>query len=193
MRALAAAGLFLLPLCGHAVPYEFVFFDGFETSTRPVTGAVIFTEIMSNPTVVSDASGEWFELTSVNPRTVDLGGCTVAQGIGSSILPAHALDSGVAAVAARNTDFGSNGGVDAFAAFSFPLPASGSLELSCDGRSIDVVSWTTETAGRSRSLDSGHYDAAVNDVDANWCLSAQSYNGTDTGTPNQVNEPCPPP
>jgi hypothetical protein len=171
---------------------DFIFFNGFEQFQPPVPGSVIFTEIMSNPTVVPDADGEWFELKNLSEQILNLGDCTVAGSGGSpNALPQFVFTAGNFAVVARNADMGANGGVDAFAAFTFSLAASGTLTLTCDGSVIDTVSWSAESAGNSRNLDEGHFSAIDNDNPANWCYSTIAYNNGDTGSPGSVNEQCP--
>jgi len=171
---------------------DFVFFDQFEASLHPVTGSVIVSEIMSNPMLVSDAAGEWFELANVSDQTVDLGGCTVKQNASEDTLPAYALAAGSFAVAARNSELASNGNVTAFATFTFGLASTGTIDLNCDGRLIDEVTWPGESQGHSRSLYPQYFSASGNDdVVFGWCYTTQLYNAMDTGSPNAANELCP--
>jgi len=173
---------------------DFIFFESFETALHPVSGSVIVTEVMSNPGAVSDSAGEWFELSNVSDQVVDMGGCIVSQSAAQNTLPAYALAPGAFAVVARSTDGVMNGNVVAFAAFTFGLASSGALNLACDGRLIDAMTWPSESPGHSLSLDPTHFNAIENDNTLlNWCFTAQaSYNGTDFGTPNTGNETCPP-
>ncbi|MEO8461045.1 MAG: lamin tail domain-containing protein [Dokdonella sp.] len=184
----------ILGLCSsaNASAQDFVFFAGFESQLQPVAGSVIVDEIMSNPELVADNVGEWFEFTNVSTQSVELNNCLIGNGTTQNTLPAHSLSSGGYAVMARNLDTSTNGGVSAFASFTFSLPASGTIILTCGSRSIDQVSWTSELAGHSRSLDPAHLDAIANDNPANWCFSTMLFNASDFGTPNFVNESCPP-
>jgi hypothetical protein len=186
-RAWAAA---IALFAGEAHAGDYVFFDSFEGVLHPVAGAVIVTEIMSNPSVASDSAGEWFELANVSAQTVDLGGCFVGRDAVQDALPTHPLLPGEFAVVARSTDMVSNGNVTAFSTFSFSLLSSGTIDLSCDDRLIDEVQWASETQGRSRNLDPQSFNATDNDNAGNWCLSTQTYNDVDTGTPDSGNEPC---
>jgi hypothetical protein len=168
-----------------------LFADGFEIPGPPAPGAIVFTEVMSNPNQVPDASGEWFELANVGARAIDLRGCTLQANSGSFTLePSLALAPGALAVFARVLEPGNNGNVAADAAFGFPLASTDLLSLICTQTLIDAIDWQNETAGRSRSLDRDAWDAAANDLDANWCLSVASYNGTDTGTPGSTDQDC---
>jgi hypothetical protein len=172
---------------------DFIFYGGFDAIAQPRVGSVIVTEIMSNPTAVADTAGEWFELTHVGAGTVELGGCTVGNGSIDVALPAQTAGACWTGVVARSMDPVANGGVDSFASFGFALPATGSLNLTCAGQLIDSTSWSSETEGRSRSLDPGRYSAQLNDVDANWCPATAPYNDTDDGSPGSSNELCPTP
>lgn len=190
MKLLLPTTLCLCMSAAHAG--DFVFFESFESALHPVAGSVIVTEIMSNPTVVADTAGEWFEMSNLSDQSIDLGGCIASQNAAQNTLPAHTVPPSAFAVAARNTDTSSNGNVVAFATFTFGLGASGALELSCDGRVIDAVTWGGESAGHSSNLRPQQFDAVANDDWlSNWCFTTTSYNGTDTGTPNAGNENCP--
>jgi hypothetical protein len=184
-----------LLLCAGLTPAhasDFVFFHGFETSLHPVAGAVIITEIMSNPTAVLDTAGEWFELANVSTQTIDLGGCAVSQNMSQAILPAYALAADAFAVVARSSDYNQNGMVSAFATFSFGLAASGSLSLDCDGRGVDAVTWPGESPGHSSNLYPANFNAVDNDDWINnWCFTTTLYNEVDTGSPAAANESCP--
>jgi hypothetical protein len=179
-------------LCAHAAHAgDFVYFAGFEDTQPPVTGSVIVTEIMSNPVDVADASGEWFELANVSDQLVDLGACSVGHDVTQNALPAHALSAGSFAVVARSTNTVDNGNVPAFATFAFGLGSSGTIDLTCEGRLIDEVTWSSESAGHSRSLDPQFFNAVDNDNDMRWCFTTQVYDVTDTGTPGAGNAGCP--
>jgi len=173
---------------------DFTFFDGFEAVRHPVVGATIVSEIMSKPTAVSESTGEWFELTNVSAQTLDLGDCSVDNGSVQVSLPFHGIAAGGAAVVARSLESFANGGLPApatFATFAFPLTATGTLSLICDGATIDQVAWTEEIAGRSRSLDPAFASALDDDDPAGWCFSTAPYNASDNGSPGQANEACP--
>lgn len=188
-RIIVAPILTVFAVFAHAD--DLVFFDSFESVTHPVPGAVIVTEIMSNPTAVSDGTGEWFELQNVSEQSVDLGGCVVSRaGAGSNTLPAKLLLPGAVALLARSFNTVDNGNLMPDATFSFSLTVSGTIDLTCDARVIDTMTWPGEIAGRSRSLDPRHFDAASNDSEANWCYSTTLYNASDAGTPGAPNADC---
>lgn len=175
-----------------AVASDFVFFAGFESSLHPVTGAVIFTESMPDPSLVADNVGEWIELANLSEQTVDLGGCTVGNGSTTNTLPNFDLAPGAYAVIARSNDANGNGGVAAFATFTFSLTSNGTLFLDCDAREIDHAPWVSGIAGQSFNLYPDKTTAQDNDVVESWCFYvATTYNGTDSGTPGTANGTCP--
>ncbi len=188
----AAAVLLLGCLTGLTRASDVLFFHGFEETTPPVAGAIIIQEIMSDPTAVSDAFGEWFELVNVSAQNLPLAGCATSDGTTVSPFPTLALDRGAGTVLARSLDTGSNGNVAASATFAFSLGPSGSIRLLCNGLLIDLTSWVNnESPGRSRALDPDRANALDNDVAANWCFANALYNAVDRGTPGQPNEQCP--
>lgn len=176
---------------GGAQAVDPMFFNSFELSTRPVRGAVVITEIMSDPTAVPDAAGEWFELSNVAAPALALEGCVVSNGTTQNLLPAITLARNERVVLARNLDPFANGGLSAGATFTFPLTASGSIRLSCGATLIDETTWTSnESAGRSRGVDDNLEDAIANDDPANWCFATALYNASDKGSPGFLNESC---
>jgi hypothetical protein len=190
MAAMRAHALFLALAAPSAIALP-LFGDGFEPPGMPRAGAIVFTEVLSNPVLVADNVGEWFELANVGGRRVQLQGCELQGNSGASPIAAGLLlPPGGLAVFARSSDPLANGNVPADATFAFALLSNDLLSLSCSGELIDAIEWSSETPGRSRSLDASAWDATANDLDANWCLSVASYNGTDTGTPGSPLHAC---
>jgi len=174
-----------------AIAGDFVFFSEFEARVHPVPGAVIINESMPDPSMVSDGAGEWIELAKVSSQTVDLGDCTIGNGTTNNILPTYAFAPGFAELA-HSTDAVTNGGITAFATFTFALTSSGTFFLDCDGREIDHAPWASGVAGQSFSLYPDKTNASDNDVVESWCFYvATTYNGVDFGTPGSTNGTCP--
>jgi hypothetical protein len=161
--------------------------------TSPLAGELIFTEWLSHPSAVPETDGEWFELTSVTEKTLVLMDCDVTnQAMGTVHMPWLTLSPNEIALMARSSEGADNGGLPPpQGTFGFELSPSGSLTLTCDGVTVDTVSWTSETAGKSTSLDLDHYTAADNDVTANYCVGSQAYGDGDMGTPWSFNAQCP--
>ena len=174
--------------------------DGMVDEGVLPAGALIITEIMRNPSAVSDDFGEWFEVYNAAPMPVDMYGMVVSDA-GSNVF---AVDASVAipsmgyALFVKNGDAGVNGGLTAD--FAWP---SGAMDLSntedeiiitFDGVEIDRVEYADpdwpDDAGVAMSLAIDAYDAALNDDFANWCNASAVYGAGDLGTPGYDNPTC---
>jgi len=167
-------------------------------------GDVIVSELMKDPTFVSDADGEWIELTNTTPFPMDIEGFTLRDDDGE----AHGLDAGGAGlvvpaqgrlVLASNQNPLFNGFVAADYGWSgFVLDPQDEIVLEGpSGLEIDRVvyddsKWPT-TPGRSLQLSPDLLDAGANDLPASWChgTTAIVAGNPDTGTPGAPNDPCP--
>lgn len=174
--------------------------------TNALTGgpAVVITEFQKDPTVVSDAQGEWIEVMNTGASPVDIEGWVLADlGSDQTILDAGGqgivVPPGGAIVLGRQADPALNGGIRVHATYFGLTLANGEDELLLirpDGAVADQViyddgvNWPDE-AGRAIALDPTLTDAAANDDGANWC-SASSITGAgpDTGTPAATNDTC---
>lgn len=162
----------------------------------PQAGDVVISEIMPNPSAVSDSNGEWFEVAVLND--VDLNGLQVGETPGTPKLTLsdtsciHAA-AGAYVVFARNADTTLNGGLPPpVGTFSFGLTNSGgTLFIGYNDTVLDQASWTNAPTGASIALDPGHLDPTANDDPANWCDGTTSYGLGDLGTPGTVNIACP--
>ncbi|MEZ4462536.1 MAG: lamin tail domain-containing protein [bacterium] len=171
----------------------------------PAAGDVIITEIMADPSKVSDTNGEWFELynTTSNPLSLfsvvfqdnETGGGADAYVITdiAATIPANGY-----VVFARERDMALNGGISGAYYFtgrhlkntSDPLTYSLAIALR-DGTIIDSAYFATATRGKSAQLDPDQLNAAANDDGANWCVATQTYGDGDFGTPGAPNDQCP--
>lgn len=156
-------------------------------------GAVLITELMSNPLALSDAQGEWFELFNPGPKALELRGCLIADGSATprAIGSAFVIEPGQYRVVARSAAPGFV--PDLVATFSLGNDAD-SLGLQCGGRVIDEVSYAASQGfalqpGASLALDPLQLDAALNDVGSAWCLAVTAYS-SDLGTPGNPNQAC---
>ncbi|HKP59463.1 MAG TPA: lamin tail domain-containing protein [Polyangiales bacterium] len=156
-------------------------------------GALVITEIMIDPRGRSDQEGEWFELYNPGDRELDAYGCTLADGSAQSrVLPNHlriAPQSFVTVARGEQVGFKP----DLVTIFSLKNGAD-SLELTCDGVSIDRVAYDKAqgfpvVAGAALSLDPARVTAGANDFPSAWCLGTHDYGG-DLGSPAQPNPPC---
>ncbi|MEE2876701.1 MAG: lamin tail domain-containing protein [Candidatus Neomarinimicrobiota bacterium] len=157
---------------------------------------IVINEIMKNPSAVSDASGEWFELYNGGETAVDLCGWTIKDD-GTDEFTIKCDDSFVIAagdyvIFAPNSDTASNGGFSVNYAYtygSFKL-ANGNDEiilLDVSGGEADRVEYDTsfpDPTGASMALID---PSADNSDGANWNVSTLVYGAGDGGTPGQNN------
>ncbi|MBW2523603.1 MAG: lamin tail domain-containing protein [Deltaproteobacteria bacterium] len=170
-------------------------------------GDLVINEIMNNPAVVSDASGEWFELYNDSASTIELQGLVIrhqspsvdpnaVHTIGSSVTVAP----GGYAVLGLNATTSTNGNVSV----DYEYPGSVNLGNTADYLAIetssqviiDETSWDQASGldpdGRSRSLDPSARSATTNDDDTNFCEATSFVTGSsgDRGTPGLGNDDC---
>jgi hypothetical protein len=175
--------------------------DGPREIVRPQLGDLVITEFMANPTAVSDSAGEWFEVLAT--ADVDLNGLAFGNEVGTveGQLPVggdclHVAED-TRVVFARNGNSDMNGGLSAFATFSFSLiqdPSGIFLALPIQGtedyETLDAITYTSTAAGASSSLDPDLENVTDNDNPANFCSATSVYNEPDLGTPGAENDPC---
>ncbi len=176
--------------------------DGASTRAivTPGVGDLVITEVMPSPNMVSDTTGEWFEVIAV--RDVDLNGLGLDRA--SDTANANVISSascirlatGERALFARSTNSDVNGGLPAVtSAFTFSLitgttTTPGDVRLLHDALVIDAVTWTRSTAGASLQVDPDFSNANDNDLETSWCDGAVAYGVGDLGTPKAANAEC---
>jgi hypothetical protein len=176
--------------------------DGYVDEGLVPAGAVIVSEIMYRPDVVS---GEYFEVTNVWNQTVNLHSFLIrdddvdTHGV---FAPAGILVApGERAVFCAEADPGVNGGVDCdYDWTGYFLGNQGDeVVLELDGFVIDRVAYDNAPPwpnldGVALNLDPNAYDAALNDLGGNWCRTpdepAYQLPGGDHGTPGDLNPTC---
>jgi hypothetical protein len=160
-------------------------------------GEVIVVEVMSNPALVSDAYGEWFEVYNTTGTEIDLYNWEVSAAdrqtftITSSVpVPAYGY-----AVLGVDADSTRNGGLTldyAYARADFSLVDTDSIKLSVGATVVDSLSWTSawpHASGISMILDPDHYGSGST-IDE-WCESITPFGLGDLGTPTDENDICP--
>ena len=161
---------------------------------------IVISEIMQNPSAVSDGSGEYFEIYNAGTRDVDLNGWTISD----NDLDSHVIDNGGPLVIpaggylvfGRNADTATNGGVTVDYAYTDIALANGADEVvltSPDFGEIDRVEYDggpafPDPTGASMELVDL---AADNNVGANWTTAVASFGDGDLGTPGASNGAAP--
>lgn len=152
----------------------------------PTSGEIIFTELMVDPTVLSDTLGEWIEIHNTTLHTIDLSGCVLSDDgrdrfvLGALLVaPSSYVVLGRSAMAATRVDVVYDGVT--------LTNTEDEVILTCNDALIDRVAYGPgfpRPAGRSMQLDPSVLDATDNDLAASWCASLEG------GTPGQTNPPC---
>jgi hypothetical protein len=166
-------------------------------------GELIVVEIMNNPNAVNDAVGEYFEITNVSSRTIELAALEFADlGADAFFLPNSAsipLAAGGLYVLGKSTDTLTNGGATVDYAFGAAMNlANGDDEVIIRnaGVLIDEVRYDggpifPDPTGASMNLDPSAFSALANDDGANWCEATSAFGDGDLGTPKTANDVCP--
>lgn len=168
---------------------------------HPEPGQVVFTELMPNPSLITDDLGEWIELANVGTEPVDLEGCVLYGDVddedvvdtGAPII----VPPGGLVVLGKVVDPAQNGGVAGVVygfGTAYSLTNTGDrVELACGGATIDEVVYLDTwpfTAGAAMQLSSAALDAVANDAQGSWCTATAAYGVGELGTPGQANGGC---
>lgn len=152
---------------------------------------VIITEIMPDPSAVSDANGEWFEIYNTTDSPINLNGWILHDNsatshtiVGDNIIASHDYF-----VFCKQSDSLTNGGVpEDYAGFTFSLNNTPpDMAKICTDANVVVDSvWYTAPAIYGAGSSMQLRDVALNnDVMENWCTSLNTWYGSmgDHGTP----------
>jgi Lamin Tail Domain len=164
-----------------------------------VSGNIVITEIMRNPSQASDANGERFELYNTLNRAFNLRDWVVRDEEGDRfvidrnlIIPARGY-----VVLGNSNNTRLNGGVILNYVYNrtlFTLRRNDQMSLfNANNRRIDRVNWGAGgfpgQPGRTIELR----DVTLkNNFGPNWCLATKRFGAGDRGTPGAAND-CPPP
>lgn len=182
-----------------------IFRDGFESGTMSAWSdseppIVVINEIMQNPFVVADTSGEWFEIFNPGASDVDINGWTISD----AGLDTHVINNGGPLVVGVGDlivlgiegNPSLNGGVTVDYVYSEISLANSSDELILSndtGALVDLVAWDDgltfpDPSGGSMALADPALD---NSLGENWCISVSTFGAGDLGTPGFPNDQCP--
>ena len=163
-----------------------------------VAGDLIISEIMYNPSAVSDAMGEWFEVYVQFSGTVNLGGLAICDNQGcTSIASSLEVQNGDYILIGNNADSTTNGGVTLSYDYGTGIAGLGNsgdiIELKYGSTVIDTVDYNSgfpNLTGASMTLDPNNMDSVANDVYFHWCGATSSFGSGDLGTPGAANDSC---
>jgi len=171
----------------HLPVYMDVWFDDLTYSDQ----GVVITEVMVNPSSVSDSYGEWFEILNMTDTTIDIHGWWIKDLGGDEhellstqmtipVLPEEYF------VLARNGDSMLNGGIIAdyvYDGFSLSNGDDEVILLDISGAIVDEVHYSSgwpHSSGVSMEI---HDPLADNELSENWFPSTMAYGNGDLGSP----------
>ncbi|MDU8910304.1 ExeM/NucH family extracellular endonuclease [Aestuariicoccus sp. MJ-SS9] len=168
---------------------------GLDNNFVPAPQLVI-SEIMQNPSAVSDSDGEYFEIHNAGDQDVDINGWTVSDNDFDSFLIDNGgpliVPAGGYLVLGRNGDTATNGGVPVDYEYSGMFLGNSGDEIiltSPDFGEVDRVEYDggpdfPDPNGASMELIDLTSD---NNVGANWTTAVAEFGAGDLGTPGAPN------
>lgn len=195
---------FLIELDEMTIPVEVIEIGdaGTETQSEAEYGDIIITEIMYNPTSLSDSDGEWFEIYNCSSEEINLYNFSLVRDSSYShiiseeiiLLPGeyYVLARSYTATEALNSySYGSdlllpNTGATLAVYKPGSLTEFGDLIFSVNYglAEFPVVS------GASISLDPGSHNAQNATDGSFWCAATSIFSSGDSGTPGINNDIC---
>lgn len=187
------------------VPIEVI-----EIADNPVTppagaigyGDLLITEVMYNPTSLSDTEGEWFEVYNNSDQSINLQNLILGRDDADrhTITDPIELAAGDYHVFERN-DTATNAGNSYIFGSDILLPNTGALlsifnegTESDPGALIFSVDYGganfPDGSGASISLNPNLLTASDAVLGSSWCISTSTYNTGDLGTPGTANDAC---
>ncbi len=184
------------PACGTVSPGTCSDGGDERPTVAPALGDLVITEFMPDPSAVTDANGEWFEVLVT--ADVDLNGVEFGREVGNVDVTLDvggdclAVSAGSRVVLARSADPLVNGGLDpVLATFGFGLAnAGGSLFVGYGGEALDVITYSGSSPGTATTLDPAAENPMDNDDQGNFCAATAVYGAGDRGSPGAVGNDC---
>ena len=164
-------------------------------------GDLLITEIMYNPTAVSDTEGEWLEIFNNSTQSIDLFQVVIKRGteVQHIINENLVINPQQHLVLARHLNATSS--VNYVYGSDLTLTNTGDEIVlanygtdGTDGQIIVLVNYGDigfpDGSGASINLDLNAYDVNLAQDGTNWCTSTLAFDTGDLGTPGSPNEIC---
>ncbi|MFK7793850.1 MAG: lamin tail domain-containing protein [Gammaproteobacteria bacterium] len=155
------------------------------------TGDLLISEVMANPSAVSDTNGEWFEIFNASAKSIDINGLIISDdGSNSHQINNGAglfIASGAYLVLGRNINLTENGGYSADYVYSnFTLGNTlDQIVLSDNTSEIARLNYTGAPFG-ANGVSAELINQLTNTNQSNYQLSQNDQYGLgDTGTPGR--------
>lgn len=146
----------------------------------PIKGDLLITEVMANPSQVTDGNGEWFEIINTSSAAIDLNGLVVKDRASNHFTVNASsplfIDSGAYFVFGRNGEQTANGGYKADYDYgNFTLGnSSDAIILEYANVIIDLFDYNQTAVGASAELTASGFSTTPGNF---------VYGAGDTGTP----------
>jgi len=175
----------------HLPVYLEVVFSG----TLPPLRQIVISEIMPNPSLVSDSNGEWFEVYNADSVTIDFAGWTIKDaGTDEHLIGTQEgsllIEPEEYFVFGRHGNQNENGGYEADYEYSGIIFGSAEDEiilLDPEGREVDEVYYTNAFPFSSGASMYVQDLSSNNNIASNWAESTTPYGLGDFGTPGLPN------
>ncbi len=152
----------------------------------PNTGEIVVSEVMMDPTALSDSLGEWIELHNATQSVLTLEGCVISDDRNDDfVLEALALPANGYLVLGRSEQAAPR--VDHVYSGMTLTNTGDEIVITCNGVTVDRVAYAAgypRPAGHPMQLDATTLTAAANDLPDAWCAAV------DAGTPGAANAAC---
>lgn len=164
-------------------------------------GDLLITEIMYNPAAISDTEGEWFEIYNNTASAIDLSQLAILKGeeLQHVISDTIIINPSQYFVLARNSNATSSASYIYGSSFSLTNTADEIVlaNFGSDGTNGAIISNVNYGSGgfpvangASLNLDINSFDPYLAQLGENWCISTQSFDTGDLGTPASTNSGC---
>jgi hypothetical protein len=176
--------------------------DGLIDEDGWTMGDLVITEIMANPSAVSDLLGEWIEIENHAGHSVYLNGLELVSDTGGHVISSDdllILEDGAIYVLGRSDSLSDNGGVVVDYVYTDLGLSNESDELFILAGEVvvDSVGWDDggtmpDIDGSSMMLDPWWQVTGDRDDTALWCASHEPWETrSDNGSPGAENGSCP--
>jgi hypothetical protein len=165
-------------------------------------GELLITEIMYNPSALSDTDGEWFEIYNNSDRVVNLKNLVLGRDDSNRHIISDSIELSPAAYFVfKRTELATDATYYYTYGSAITLPNTGAV-LSIYNEGTETVpgelifsvnyggEFFPDFPGASISLSSNMINAADAIIGTSWCTATSVYSTGDFGTPGLVNEIC---
>jgi hypothetical protein len=164
-------------------------------------GDLLITEIMYNPSALSDTEGEWFEIYNASGQSIDIFELVIKkESVVQHIINEHILIEPQQYLALGRSLNASSNISYVYGSDLTLTNTEDEIELAnygsdgTDGQPISIVNYGItgfpNGTGASLNLDLNAFDVDLAQLGENWCISTAVYDTGDLGSPGSTNEIC---